>query len=198
MKKKKIIALIRHYIRELAAEKIRGNLSIKARYESPKIDVGELEFYLFNGGEKGVKKKSLRLYESMQNEQPEIRASEVKDFETKMQNSISSIRNAILIFDIQKNGYSLQLKKTSTGIGAYSSGSINMGKDGSIKWSFSLQDGVTISTSGLQINDSNMEITQQLFSFYDSWQKEWRKKLLISNDEETTQQDLSDNQPPQV
>lgn len=200
MKKKKIVALIRNYIRELAAQKIRNSISVKARYDSPEIDMEELEFLLFNGGEKNVKNRSLRLYESMQNEQPQIRASEVKEFESKMQDSISSIGNAVLVFDKQKNEYSLQLKKTASGIGAYASGKIDMGKDGFIKWSFSLQDGITISTSGLQINESNMELSQQLFLFYDSWQKEWRKKLLLPNDESSMDDmdipDQTKNQQP--
>lgn len=180
-----LVDMIRREVHALAFDTLRNKSQEEKRTaQKPKaISEDELEYALFHGGNKPEDKSSSRplsIRENYDSGIPQIQSSEIIEFENSFEQMLKDIEGASVVFDSQSNGYSLKMWIGSEGIEAGSSGVINMGKNGSIKWSYSLKNGLNVSSENVNIDKGNRYVFEKLFNNYNSWQKDWREKLTIS------------------
>lgn len=188
MTRNELVEMIRQEIRSLAYETLRGN-SQKEKEEKSKIfkpkglSEEELEYAIFNGGEKPNKNDGLpmptTIREGYDNGIPKINSSEIREFEDSFENMLKEVDGASVVFDTQSNGYSLKMSIGPDGIEAGASGVIDLGRSGKINWAYSLKNGLSVSMEDFFVDKGNKYILEQLYNHYDSWQKEWREKLTI-------------------
>lgn len=189
MTRNELTEMIRQEIRTLAFETLRNtNNQRKAennKFSKPKgLSEEELEFALFHGGSKPEEKDISKILpvtikENYDNGLPKIQSSEVAEFEDSFEEMLQEIDGASVVFDTQSNGYSLKVWIGPDGIEASASGSVEMGGNGSIKWSYSLKNGLIISCQDLELDKGNRSVIEKLYNHYDAWQKDWREKLTI-------------------
>ena len=190
MTKNDLIEMIRKEIQSLAFETLRTSKNQKSTKPNG-LTEDELEHALFYGGNKPNKdctiNTSMFIKEGFDNGLPKINASDVTEFEDSFETILQEIDGASVIFDTQSNGYSLKMWIGQDGIEAGASGTIEMGNKGKVKWAYSLQNGLTVSTEDLVVERGNKFVVEKLYSNYDAWQKDWREKLTIQPGQETTE-----------
>lgn len=183
MNKDELLEMIREEIRSLAFETLRDNSKKKAKAFKPKgLSEDEIEHSLFYGGRKPKNNDmSMRTYikENYDSGIPQINSTEIIQFEDSFEEMLTETDGASVVFDAQSNGYSLKMWMGADGIEAGASGVIEMGNRGSVKWAYSLKNGLTVSTEDLSVEQGNKRLLEKLFNHYDEWQKEWREKLTI-------------------
>ncbi len=109
---------------------------------------------------------------------PQITSQEIKDWENKFRESVSTQ----VQFDVDQDGApSMKLYNGESGVEASWSGTILLGSDNYIKWSFSIQNGIFLE-SKLILDDQNVLLYKKTFDFYNSWKEEWSKQLTIPDD----------------
>jgi hypothetical protein len=181
MTRDELTEMIRNEIQELAFETLRnGKEKEQKKAFKPKgLTEDELEYSIFYGGQKPNKDGSLEsvvaIKEAYESGIPKINSSDITQFEDSLEKSISEVDGASIVFDKQSNGYSMKMWIDSNGINAGASGTVEMGNKGKIKWAYSLQNGLTVSTEDLVIEKGNKLVIEKLFNNYDSWQKDWRE-----------------------
>lgn len=106
-----------------------------------------------------------------------ITTSEIKTFESSFEEILKEIPGASIVFDKQKNGYSITATKRPDGVEAKASGIINLGDNGKIVWSYSILNGFNLNAQNVKLSQSNKTMFEALTNHYDDWQKEWREKL---------------------
>lgn len=185
MTRKDLTEMIRQEIRSLAFETLRNTTKEKSKVTKPKgLSEEELEFTLFYGGNKPeesdiTKILPVTIKESYDNGIPKIQSSEIKLFEDSFEEMLGDVDGASVVFDKQSNGYSLKVWIGPEGIEAGASGIIEMGRKGKINWSFSLKNGLIVTTKDLGLDKGNKMVFDKLYNNYNAWQKEWREKLTI-------------------
>lgn len=192
-----LLEMIRQEIRTLAFETLRDTKKEKEdknKIFKPKgLSEEEIELALFHGGSKPEEKDITKILpvtikEGYDNGIPKIQSSEIVEFEDSFESMMQEIDGASVVFDKQSNGYSLKMWIGPEGIEAGASGTIEMGKNGKIKWAYSLQNGLTVSTEDLQLDKGNRTVFEKLYNNYNSWQKDWREKLTIQPGKETPEE----------
>lgn len=191
MRKSELISIIKDTIRDKAVAKLSGKGAPK-KQEEP-FDENHFDSLLFNGGYADGIRRHFGIHESK--ERIKVQLSDIKDFESEMQNLISPIPNATLQFDKQENGYSMMIKNISGSIGVFASGNIIFGNEGKIKWFFSIPNGVRLETDGLEITQDNKFMIEELYNYYVTWQKDWRLKLQDPQYKEEPELNLGAEQP---
>jgi hypothetical protein len=205
MNRKELIEMIRQEIDAAAIESLKQNHS-KQTSEKPAIKAfkpkglseDDIDAAIFYGGGQSQNEKDkyvpVTIKEGVDNI-PKIMKSEVDDFEKKFREKIP---NANIVFDKQANGYSMVLTKRPDGVEATATGIINSGPSGIIKWSFSIMNGATITSSNFLLRQENRTIFEDLYDFYSAWEKEWREKLTASPEVEPTPGTTDGANPPQA
>lgn len=160
--------LIQKLIHDEAVQQLRKKKAVSP-HDPPDMEDGELDHILFYGGID-------QLRESF-DKTARINVSDITQFEQQMSEIVSDIPNAVLKFDKQKNGYSIMLKNEGETT-AVASGSITLGNEGSVMWMFSLMNGFRFTTEGLNVTQSNRDLIANIFDYYNTWQKDWRQKLI--------------------
>lgn len=180
MTKEKLLDMINDEIANLAINKLtkKPELEQPKSVETAHMTEDDFDEIVFSKKEK-YEKPTYTIREAVQ-EIPKITNSEVREFENEVE-SFSSTNGASIVFDTQRNGYSLSIHKKPDGIEAYASGVFNFGMDGKVYWTFSLINGLNIGTENLQIEKNNKEFVSELYNFFDGWQKKWRERLSNSN-----------------
>lgn len=178
MRKSDMMELIQKLIHDTAVEQLRKRKKVSP-HEAPEMTVDELDKILFDGN---MERDSARRFGIRENEAkfdniPKINSSDITDFENKMNEIVANSPNAVLSFEQQANGYSIMLKNGDP-ISVVANGKIVFGNEGEITWMFSIPNGFRIHTEGLQIDQSNKDIITNLANYYDTWQKDWREKMI--------------------
>jgi hypothetical protein len=164
------------------ARDIKGQESLASSnsyLQSEEITDDDFDKVLFHGLEEpkeSNKTKPFTIRENMENN-TKITTTEIKDFESSFKEILTSIQNATIVFNKQKNGYSLLALKKPDGIEAIASGIINLGSNGKITWLYSILNGLTINAQNLKLTESNKIISEQIFNHFTTWQRTWREKL---------------------
>jgi len=187
MTRQELTEMIRSEIQSLAFETLRkGSKEKKEKTKAFKprgLTEDELEYAMFYGGNKPEENKfgksSATIRESYESGLPKINSSDITEFEDNFEKVLQEIDGASVVFDKQSNGHSLKMWIGKDGIEAGASGTIEMGNKGKLKWAYSLQNGVTVSTEDLIIEKGNKLVVEKLYNNYDAWQKDWREKLTI-------------------
>lgn len=200
MTRDELTEMIRSEIRSLAFDTLR-NKSSNEKSEKNKIfkpkglSEEELEHALFYGGnkpeEKDIKKLTTKINESVDSGVPKINSSDITEFEDSFEQMLSEIDGASIVFDKQSNGYSMKMGISSEGIECFASGKIELGIKGKVVWSFSLKNGLTISTDKLVLDKGNKLIVEKIYNNYDAWQKDWREKLTIQPNSQDVNTEVS-------
>lgn len=166
-----MMELIQRLIHDAAVDQLKKKpAKWVSPHEPPDMSDDELDLMLFHGG-------MAHLNENF-DETAKINASDISAFEQQMYTMVADIPNAVLRFDPQDNGYSIMLKNGGQSIDVVASGTISFGNEGEMKWMFAIPNGFRINTDGLQITQANRDLFANMANYYDSWQKDWRQKLL--------------------
>lgn len=199
MNKDDLIEMIRSEIRSLAFETLRNNSkkkkdNDKSRIFKPKgLSEEDVEYSIFHGGNKPDKKRSgmpITIKEQYDNGLPTLQKSEIVAFEDGFEEMLKEIDGASVVFDIQSNGESFKAWMGKDGIEAGASGTIDMGDRGKMIWSYSLKNGIHITTEDLRVEQGNKRLMEKVYNHYDAWQKEWREKLTIQPGKEEMEIDM--------
>jgi len=194
MNKEELLEMIREEIRSLAFETLRNGKKEKPKAFKPKgLSEDELEYAMFYGGNKPKKdslKASTTIREAYDNGLPKIQAVEISEFEDSFEEMLKEVDGASVVFDTQKNGYSLDLKIGQDGIVGGASGKIEMGDKGLLNWSYSIKDGLHVTTEDLRVEQGTKRLIEKLYNHYDSWQKDWREKLTIQPGQEVEEPEM--------
>lgn len=185
MRKGEMIELIQRLIKDEAVAQLKKRRKASP-HDPPQMSDDELDSILFHGGMPVINEDFDRT--------AKINQSDITAFEQKMHEIVSNTQNAVLSFDQQPNGHSILLKK-SNGIMVMASGNIKFGSEGELRWLFSIPNGFTIGTAKLKINPTNKTLISDLADYYDSWQKDWRAKLLAP-DQGASLEDGQTQAPP--
>lgn len=193
MTRNELVEMIRQEIRSLAYETLRNKSSNNKKDDKRKafkpkgLSEEEIEKSLFYGGEEPEEDDAYTIIKTTIKESydgiPKINSSEITEFEDSFEEMLKEIDGASVIFDTQSNGYSMKAWFDKEGIQAGASGVINLGREGKINWTFSLKDGLTVTTDDLFLDKGNKKVFEKLYNHYDSWQKDWREKLTIQPSE---------------
>jgi len=195
MNKEKLLNIISTEIQAAANEYLK-DLSAQKRAQatneyvnSKNINDDELELTLFHGGvqpeDKSKKLVPITLRESIESNL-KITTGEIKKFESSFGEILDNIPGASIVFDKQKNGYSIIATKRADGVEAKASGIINLGDSGKLIWSYSILNGFNLNAQNLKLNQGNKTMFEALSNHYDDWQKEWREKLNLPGAVEPT------------
>jgi len=194
MNKDQLVEMIREEIRSLAFETLRGNQKEKPKAFKPKgLTEDELEYAIFNGGHEPKNKShisSTTIREVYDNGLPKIKEVEITEFEDSFEEMLQEVDGASVVFDTQQNNYSLDLKIGRDGIVGGASGKIEMGDKGIVNWSYSIKDGLHVTTEDLRVEQGTKRLLEKLYNHYDVWQKEWREKLTIKPGEEVAEPEM--------
>jgi hypothetical protein len=165
----------------------------------------DIDVTLFHGGHapKETKKKSpIRIQENTSNVL-KITTSEIKQFENSFQQILKDIPGASVVFDKQNNGYSIVAVKRPDGVEAKASGTINLGENGKIVWSYSLLNGFKLNAQNIKLADNNKLMFEAMANHYNDWQKKWREMLNLptapeenKDDAQTANSSLNTSTPP--
>ncbi len=194
MNKEELLEMIREEIHSLAFETLRNSKKEKPKAFKPKgLSEEELEYALFHGGNK-PENKSLKIpitiREAYDNGLPKIQSIEISEFEDSFEEMLKEVDGASVVFDPQSNGYSLDLKIGQDGIVGGASGKIEMGDKGLVDWSYSIKDGLHVTTQDLRVEQGTKRLMEKLYNHYDAWQKDWREKLTIQPGQEVEEPEM--------
>jgi len=106
-----------------------------------------------------------------------ITIGEIKEFENSFKQMLDGIPGASIVFDKQKNGYSIIATKRADGVEAKASGIINLGDNGKLIWFYSILNGITLNAQNIKLNEGNKAMFETLYNHYNDWQKKWREML---------------------
>ena len=186
MNKDDLRNIIREKVQEVAHEYLR-DLSAKNKVNatnnhlnSSSITDEEFDTMFFHGGsnpKKDNEKKGKITIKEGAESGLKITSSEIKKFENSFEDILKNIPGASIVFDKQKNGYTISASKRTDGIEAKASGIINLGDNGKINWSYSILNGFNLNAQNLKLSQGNKTMFEALSNHYDDWQKEWREKL---------------------
>jgi hypothetical protein len=178
---------------ELINSEIRNALIDKAKESSSQEKIKSSESYLkseeiteevfdkvlFFGGSEPKEDKHSRTFTIKENNMNDVKitTTEIREFEDSFKEFLGALPNATIVFNKQKNGYSLLATKKSDGIDAIASGVINLGNDGKITWFYSIMNGITLNAQNLKLDNDTKMISENLYNNFVVWQKTWREKL---------------------
>lgn len=147
---------------------------------SRSVTEDDIDHALFHGGgpkkEEDKNKGRITIKEGVESNL-KITVGEIKDFENSFREILDNIPGASIVFDKQRNGYSIIATKRADGVEAKASGILNLGDSGKITWSYSILNGFNLNAQNLKLNASNKTMFEALSNHYDDWQKNWREKL---------------------
>ncbi len=189
MNKGQLMELIQRFIREAAVEQLKKRNRVSP-LAPPDMSDDELDIVFFHGNMRDNLKESF-------DSAAKINASDITEFEQQMSETVANIPNAVLSFDKQRNGYSIMLKNEGT-ISVVASGKITFGSEGEMTWMFSIPNGFRIQTEQLQITNSNRDLISEMANYYNTWQKDWRQKLIAPDQGEGDQEgdEMADMKTP--
>lgn len=170
-----MMTLIQKLIHDAAVEKLRKRKTVSP-HEAPEMSMEELDRVLFDGNMERGEARPFGIRESF-DQVAKINTSDITEFERQMNEIVANSPNAILSFAQQKNGYPIMLKNEGA-VSVVANGKIVFGNQGEMTWMFSIPNGFRIQTDDLQVDQSNKDIITNLANYYDTWQKDWRQKLL--------------------
>jgi len=150
-----------------------------ASLNSSSLAEDDIDMVLFHGGHKKQepqKRSQIKIQEGVSSTL-KITTSEIKQFENSFQKILENIPGASIVFDKQPNGFSISAVKRPDGVEAKSSGTINLGENGKIIWSYSLLNGFTLNAQNLKLADDNKLMFEAMANHYNDWQKKWREML---------------------
>lgn len=190
MKQTDLQALIRSEIDKVTIEYLRD---LKSKQQVKKTDdylnssnISEDEFdtFFFHGGSKPKKEEKktgpITIKENTESGL-KITVAEIKDFENSFKKILDVIPGASIVFDKQKNGYTLSAIKKPDGIEANASGILNLGSNGKVVWTYSILNGLNLNAQNVKLDQNNKLLFEALFNHYDDWQKKWRENLNLPN-----------------
>ena len=196
MNKEDLLKLISKKIEEVTHEYLRD---LKNKHmaqtttdylNSSSISEDEFDNMFFHGGSQPKNKEKkigpITIKEGVDSNL-KITVSEIKDFENSFEKILSDIPGASIVFDKQKNGYSIAATKRSDGVEAKASGIINLGDNGKIVWSYSILNGFNVNAQNLKLSQGNKNMFEALTNHYNDWQKKWREKLNLPSAAEPTE-----------
>jgi hypothetical protein len=185
MNKQELQELIQTEIREALIGKAKSASSqqkvqaSESYLQSEEITEEDFDKVLFFGLEEPKEEKNSKAFtikENMNND-VKITTAEIKEFESSFQELLGKIPNATIVFNKQKNGYTILAIKKSDGIEAIASGVINLGNDGKLTWFYSIMNGLTLNAQNLKLDNDTKMISEDLYNHFISWQTKWRAKL---------------------
>jgi hypothetical protein len=186
MNKQELSELISSEIRNALVDKAKKSKSqekiesSESYLKSEEITEDDFDKVLFFGGSEPKQdvgsSKTFTIKENNMND-VKITKTEIREFEDSFKEFLSALPNATIVFNKQKNGYSLLATKKSDGIDAIASGIINLGSDGKITWFYSIMNGVTLNAQNLKLDNDTKMISENLYNHFIVWQKTWRDKL---------------------
>jgi len=186
MNKQELTELINSEIRNALIDKAKGSSSqekiesSESYLKSEEITEEDFDKVLFFGGSEPVNEagssKTFTIRENNMND-VKITKTEIREFEDSFKEFLGALPNATIVFNKQKNGYSLLATKKSDGIDAIASGIINLGSDGKITWFYSIMNGITLNAQNLKLDNDTKMISENLYNHFVVWQKTWREKL---------------------
>ena len=185
MNKQELSELINSEIRNALIEKAKESSSqekIKSSesyLKSEEITEEDFDRVLFFGGSEPKVEKHSRTFTIKENNMNDVKitTTEIREFEDSFKEFLGALPNATIVFNKQKNGYSLLATKKSDGIDAIASGIINLGSDGKITWFYSIMNGITLNAQNLKLDNDTKMISENLYNHFVVWQKTWRGKL---------------------
>ena len=186
MNKQELSELINSEIRNALIDKAKGSSSqekiesSESYLKSEEITEEDFDRVLFFGGSEPVNEtsssKTFTIKENNMND-VKITTTEIREFEDSFKEFLGALPNATIVFNKQKNGYSLLATKKSDGIDAIASGIVNLGSDGKITWFYSIMNGITLNAQNLKLDNDTKMISENLYNHFVVWQKTWREKL---------------------
>lgn len=186
MNKDGLVKLIQKTVQEVAFEYLKEKTQHeKARstneyLNSKTLTDDDVDHALFHGGGAPKEEDKIRgriTIKESTDSNLKITISEIKNFESSFSEILDNIPGASIVFDKQKNGYSIIATKRPDGVEAKASGIINLGDNGKIIWSYSILNGFNINAQNLKLSQANKTMFESLTNHYDDWQKQWREKL---------------------
>jgi hypothetical protein len=186
MNKQELSELINSEIRNALIDKAKGSSSqekiesSESYLKSEEITEEDFDRVLFFGGSEPVNEtSSSRTFTIRENNMNDVKitTTEIKEFEDSFKQFLGALPNATIVFNKQKNGYSLLATKKSDGIDAIASGIINLGSDGKITWFYSIMNGIALNAQNLKLDNDTKMISENLYNHFVVWQKTWREKL---------------------
>lgn len=192
MNKQELSELISSEIRNALIDKAKSSKSqekiesSQSYLNSEEITEDDFDKILFFGGSEPKDEKTSRTFTIKENNMNDIKitTTEIKDFENSFKELLGMLPNATVVFNKQKNGYTLLATKKSDGIDAIASGVINLGSDGKIIWFYSIMNGVTLNAQNLKLDNDTKMISENIYNHFIVWQKTWREKLNYPNTED--------------
>jgi hypothetical protein len=207
MKREALKRLIRNSIQTVSNEYLthlakQQDISNTDKFlNSDNISEEDFDSHLFFGGveDPALKKHKNSIFiQEGTDSSLKITSSEIKDFENSFKQILDSVPGATIVFDRQKNGYSISAVKRSDGVEAKASGILNLGDNGKITWSYSILNGFNINAQNLKLSDDNKTMFEALTNHYNDWQKNWRNKLNLPSapqEEDGGENQLGTQQP---
>lgn len=201
MEKNNLEALIQKEIQKVTAEYLRD---LKSKHQVKNTDdylnsnnMSEEEFdanFFFGGTKPDKIEKKYGPITIKENTSTGLRITtgEIKEFENSFKRILDNIPGASIVFDKQRNGYTLSATKKPDGIEANASGVLNLGDNGKIIWTYSILNGLNLNAQNLKLEENNKLVFEALFNHYNDWQKKWRENLNLpnaNNDEAAAEQD---------
>lgn len=187
MNRERLQQIIKSSVQEVAHEYLKELNRMKQikdtdRYlNSSNISEEDFDTVFFHGGQnpdaKGQNKRGQLTISENTNNNLKITTSEIKEFENSFKEILDKTPGASIVFDRQKNGFSILASKRTDGIEAKASGILNLGDKGKIIWSYSILNGFNVNAQNLKLSDSNKFMFEALTNHYNDWQKSWRDKL---------------------
>lgn len=185
MNKQELSELINSEIRNALIDKAKSSKSqekiesSESYLNSEEITEDDFDKVLFFGGSEPKEEKHSRTFTIKENNMNDIKitTTEIRDFESSFKELLGMLPNATVVFNKQKNGYTLLATKKSDGIDAITSGVINLGSDGKIIWFYSIMNGVTLNAQNLKLDNDTKMISENIYNHFIVWQKTWREKL---------------------
>jgi hypothetical protein len=192
MNKQELSELINSEIRNALIDKAKSSKSqekiesSESYLNSEEITEDDFDKVLFFGGSEPKEEKHSRTFTIKENNMNDIKitTTEIRDFESSFKELLGMLPNATVVFNKQKNGYTLLATKKSDGIDAIASGVINLGSDGKIIWFYSIMNGVTLNAQNLKLDNDTKMISENIYNHFIVWQKTWREKLNYPNTED--------------
>lgn len=185
MNKQELSELINSEIRNALVDKAKGVKSqekieaSESYLNSEELTEEDFDKVLFFGGSEPKEEKSSRTFtiKESTDDNVKIMKSEIKQFEDSFKELLGMLPNATVVFNKQKNGYTILATKKPDGVEAIASGVINLGSDGKVMWFYSIMNGITINAQNLKLDNETKSISENLYNNFIVWQKTWREKL---------------------
>ena len=185
MNKQELSELINSEIRNALVDKAKGVKSqekieaSESYLNSEELTEEDFDKVLFFGGSEPKEEKSSRTFtiKESTDDNVKIMKSEIKQFEDSFKELLGMLPNATVVFNKQKNGYTILATKKPDGVEAIASGVINLGSDGKVMWFYSIMNGITINAQNLKLDNETNSISDNLYNNFIVWQKTWREKL---------------------